>query len=74
VHPIVTNVHPWDPEAGEYDGLNQLSHYLRVISRISHCLHPLGDMVHSNQNELIVPEGWKRSFEVYALDIEYLKF
>jgi len=56
------------------DPLEQLSHYPQAIGRARYDLHPLEDIIHSNQNELVTPRRWEGSNDVKALYIEYFNF
>jgi hypothetical protein len=50
----------------------KLDHNSMVISLASNDLHPLGHIVHSNQNVQITIGVWKRSHEINALNIKNL--
>jgi hypothetical protein len=54
--------------------LQKIDHNSRVIGLAHNHLHPLGHIVHSNQN-VQKPEGvWERSYEINALYIKNLNY
>ena len=66
----VTNDGTWYAEARKDVGFDELNDNLVVIGLARHCLHPLGDVIHSQEDVQISKGIWKWAHEVDAPHIK----